>query len=90
MYLHPGGGIVDSGAITLNQFQTCLVQPDKYDRSPGKCKGFLMNCAILLASAQTKSDKIHQVLALLIGRALPLATVMFNQSTHHQTFPEFE
>lgn len=69
--------------IRVNQFSPRIAQPDKYDDSFGKCKGFLMQCSILFASSTSvyhrDVDKIQLMLSMQTGWALTWAIAMFNQ-----------
>ncbi|KAI2647117.1 Transposon Tf2-6 polyprotein [Labeo rohita] len=69
-----------------------LVFPDKFDGSPSKCKGFLLQCSIFVnqqpALYPTDASKISFVCSLLTGKALDWATAVWG--TNGSVFPTFD
>ncbi|XP_077953086.1 uncharacterized protein LOC144390462 [Gasterosteus aculeatus] len=59
-----------------------MAMPGKYDGSPGKCLGFLMQCGMYIAhhsaNYQTEKDRVDFVISLLTGRALDWATALWS------------
>jgi len=71
-----------------------LAFPEKFDGSPNKCKGFLMQCSIFLAQQPSlysmDYSKISLVCSLLTGKALDWATAVWNnQGFQHTTYSNF-
>ncbi|KAL0151605.1 hypothetical protein M9458_053088 [Cirrhinus mrigala] len=68
-----------------------LAFPDKFDGSPSKCKGFLLQCSIFVnqqpALYPTDTSKISFVCSLLTGKALDWATAVWG--TDGSVFPTF-
>ncbi|KAL0148450.1 hypothetical protein M9458_056260 [Cirrhinus mrigala] len=68
-----------------------LAFPDKFDGSPSKCKGFLLQCSIFVnqqpALYPTDASKISFVCSLLTGKALDWATAVWG--TDGSVFPTF-
>ncbi|KAL0151606.1 hypothetical protein M9458_053089 [Cirrhinus mrigala] len=68
-----------------------LSLPEKYDGSAGKCKGFLMQCAIYIHSQPqnflSDDSKVSLVCSLLTGKALKWATALWEGQ--QMTFPTY-
>ncbi|KAL0149399.1 hypothetical protein M9458_055296, partial [Cirrhinus mrigala] len=68
-----------------------LAFPEKFDGSPTKCKGFLLQCSLFVGQQPhlypTDESKIAFVCSLLIGRALEWATAVWRLD--QPTFPSF-
>ncbi|KAI2650571.1 Transposon Tf2-9 polyprotein [Labeo rohita] len=68
-----------------------LAFPDKFDGSPSKCKGFLLQCSIFVNQQPTlyptDASKISFVCSLLTGKALDWATAVWG--TDGSVFPTF-
>ena len=66
-----------------------LAFPEKFDGTPAKCKGFLMQCSIFLAQQPTlyftDSGKISLICSLLTGKALDWATAVWDERTREST-----
>ncbi len=54
-----------------------LSLPDKYDGSPEKCKGFLMQCYQQPLTFPTDASQVSFICSLLTGRALDWATAIW-------------
>ncbi|KAL0183816.1 hypothetical protein M9458_019512, partial [Cirrhinus mrigala] len=69
-----------------------LAYPDKFDGSPAKCKGFLLQCSLFVtqqpALYPTEESRIAFVCSLLTGKALDWATAVWD--LNRPTFPSFE
>ncbi len=68
-----------------------LAFPDKFDGSPTKCKGFLLQCSMFVNQQPmlypTDDSRITFVCSLLTGRALEWATAVW--SDDNSVFPTF-
>ncbi len=68
-----------------------LAFPDKFDGSPTKCKGFLLQCSMFVSQQPmlypTNDSHIAFVCSLLTGRAMEWATAVW--SDNHSAFPTF-
>ncbi len=68
-----------------------LAFPDKFDGSPSKCKGFLLQCSMFVSQQPrlypTDDSRIAFVCSLLTGRALEWATAGWRDG--HSAFPTF-
>ncbi len=68
-----------------------LAFPDKFDGSPMKCKGFLLQCSMFVNQQPmlypTDDSRIAFVCSLLTGRALEWATAVW--SDDNSVFPTF-
>ncbi|KAK2867740.1 hypothetical protein Q8A67_025857 [Cirrhinus molitorella] len=68
-----------------------LAFPEKFDGTPGKCKGFLLQCSLFIeqqpALYPTDESRIAFVCSLLSGRALEWATAVWNYQ--RPVFPTF-
>ncbi len=68
-----------------------LAFPDKFDGSPSKCKGFLLQCSMFVSQQPrlypTDESRIAFVCSLLTGRALEWATAVWSDG--HSAFPTF-
>ncbi len=68
-----------------------LAFPDKFDGSPVKCKGFLMQCSMFVSQQPmlypTDDSRIAFVCSLLTGRALEWATAVWRDD--QSVFPTF-
>ncbi len=68
-----------------------LAFPDKFDGSPTKCKGFLLQCSMFVSQQPmlypTDDSRIAFVCSLLTGGALDWATAVW--SDDHSAFPTF-
>ncbi|KAI2653918.1 Transposon Tf2-9 polyprotein [Labeo rohita] len=66
--------------------------PEKYDGTPGKAKGFLMQCSLYIHqqpnSFLSDDSKVSLVCSLLIGRALEWATALWEGQ--RMTFPSYQ
>ncbi|KAI4897626.1 hypothetical protein NFI96_030156, partial [Prochilodus magdalenae] len=72
-----------------------IATPDKYDGSPGFCKGFMLQCSLVFsripAAFPTDNSKIAFVLSLLTGKALQWAIAVWGaQGENSQTFLSFQ
>uniref|UniRef100_A0A9J8CDU5 DUF4939 domain-containing protein n=1 Tax=Cyprinus carpio carpio TaxID=630221 RepID=A0A9J8CDU5_CYPCA len=69
-----------------------LSLPEKYDGSPSKCKGFLMQCYICInqqpLTYSTDESRVAFVCSLLTGKALEWATAMWQGN--HMSFPTYD
>ncbi|KAI2660465.1 Transposon Tf2-6 polyprotein [Labeo rohita] len=69
-----------------------LAFPEKFDGSPAKCKGFLLQCSLFVSQQPhlypTDEAKIAFVCSLLSGRALDWATAVWQLD--RPTFPSFQ
>ncbi|MGL5901107.1 MAG: DUF4939 domain-containing protein, partial [Cetobacterium sp.] len=69
-----------------------LAFPEKYDGSPTRCKGFLLQCSLFLSQQPTlypnDVSRIAFVCSLLTGRALEWATTVWNGG--QSSFASFE
>uniref|UniRef100_A0A9J8AHZ8 ribonuclease H n=1 Tax=Cyprinus carpio carpio TaxID=630221 RepID=A0A9J8AHZ8_CYPCA len=69
-----------------------LSLPEKYDCSPSKCKGFLMQCYICInqqpLTYSMDESRVAFVCSLLTGKALEWATVMWQGN--HMSFPTYD
>ncbi len=69
-----------------------LSLPDKYDGSPGKCTGFLMQCYICITQQPltypTDDSRVAFVCSLLTGKALEWATAMWQGN--RMSFPSYD
>ncbi|KAI2668864.1 Transposon Tf2-6 polyprotein [Labeo rohita] len=69
-----------------------LAFPEKFDGSPAKCKGFLLQCSLFVSQQPhlypTDEAKIAFVCSLLSGRALDWATAVWQLD--QPTFPSFQ
>ncbi len=78
---------ISSTAITSPR----LAFPDKFDGSPSKCKGFLLQCSMFVSQQprlySTEESRIAFVCSLLTGRALEWATAVWSDGC--STFPTF-
>ncbi|KAG1926787.1 retrotransposable element [Pimephales promelas] len=71
-----------------------LAFPDKFDGTPSKCKGFLLQCTIFVdqqpALYSSHGSRIALVCSLLTGRALEWATAVWKpEGNTFTTFQEF-
>lgn len=61
-----------------------LPHPERYDGSPGRCKGFLTQCSLNFElqpnKFPTSRSKVAYVITLLSGKALAWATALWEQS----------
>ncbi|KAI2668609.1 Transposon Tf2-6 polyprotein [Labeo rohita] len=68
-----------------------LAFPEKFDGSPGKCKGFLLQCTLFVNQQPhlypTDEGRIAFVCSLLTGKALEWATAVWDLG--QPTFPSF-
>ncbi len=68
-----------------------LAFPDKFDGSPSKCKGFLLQCSMFVSQQPrlypTDESCIAYVYSLLTRRALEWATAVWSDG--HSAFPTF-
>ncbi|KAI2660671.1 Transposon Tf2-6 polyprotein [Labeo rohita] len=68
-----------------------LAFPEKFDGTPAKCKGFLLQCSLFVSQQPhlhpTDEAKIAFVCSLLTGRALEWATAVWRLD--QPTFPSF-
>ncbi len=68
-----------------------LAFPDKFDGSPSKCKGFLLQCSMFVSQQPrlypTDESRIAFVCSLLTGRALEWATAVWSDG--RSAFPTF-
>ncbi len=68
-----------------------LAFPEKFDGSPTKCKGFLLQCSMFVNQQTmlypTEESRIAFVCSLLTGRALDWATAVWSED--RPTFPSF-
>ncbi len=68
-----------------------LTFPERFDGSPTKCKGFLLQCSMFVKQQPmlypTDESRIAFVSSLLTGRALEWATVVWSED--RPTFPTF-
>ncbi|KAL0165102.1 hypothetical protein M9458_040855, partial [Cirrhinus mrigala] len=68
-----------------------LAFPEKFDGTPTKCKGFLLQCSLFVSQQPhlypTEESKIAFVCSLLTGRALDWATAVW--SLDRPAFPSF-
>ncbi len=79
-----------ASATTSTTATPCLAFPEKFDRSPTRCKGFLLQCSMFIGQQPTlySTDScIAFVCSLLTGRALEWATAVWNDD--HAIFPSF-
>ncbi|KAL0180477.1 hypothetical protein M9458_022883 [Cirrhinus mrigala] len=69
-----------------------LAYPDKFDGSPAKCKGFLLQCSLFVtqqpALYPTEDSRIAFVCSLLTGKALDWATAVWD--LNRPSFPTFK
>ncbi|KAL0185425.1 hypothetical protein M9458_021122, partial [Cirrhinus mrigala] len=69
-----------------------LAYPDKFDGSPAKCKGFLLQCSLFVtqqpALYPTEESRIAFVCSLLTGKALDWATAVWD--LNRPSFPSFK
>ncbi|MGL4480584.1 MAG: reverse transcriptase domain-containing protein, partial [Aeromonas veronii] len=82
----------DTPAATTSS--PCLAFLEKYDGSPARCKGFLLQCSLFIAQQPalypTDASRIAFVCSLLSGKALEWAnTVWVNGQTAFTSFDEF-
>ncbi len=68
-----------------------LAFPEKFDGSPTRCKGFLLQCSMFIGQQPTlyptDDSRIAFVCSLLTGRALEWATAIWEDD--HAAFPSF-
>ncbi len=68
-----------------------LTFPEKYDGTPNKCKGFLLQCTIFMDQQPllypTDNSRVSFVCSLLTGRALDWATAVWEGG--NMAFPSF-
>ncbi|KAL0164219.1 hypothetical protein M9458_039972, partial [Cirrhinus mrigala] len=68
-----------------------LAFPEKFDGTPTKCKGFLLQCSLFVSQQPhlypTEESKVAFVCSLLTGRALDWATAVWRLD--RPTFPSF-
>ncbi len=68
-----------------------LAFPEKFDGSPTRCKGFLLQCSMFVNQQSmlypTEESRIAFVCSLLTGRALDWATAVWSEN--RPTFPSF-
>ncbi len=68
-----------------------LLLPDKYDGSPERCKGFLMQCYLYInqqpLTFSTDDNQVSFICSLLTGRALEWATVIWEGN--RASFPSY-
>ncbi|KAL0147107.1 hypothetical protein M9458_057631 [Cirrhinus mrigala] len=69
-----------------------LAYPEKFDGTPAKCKGFLLQCSLFVSQQPalypTEESRIAFVCSLLTGKALGWATTIWNSD--RLTYPSFK
>lgn len=69
-----------------------LSLPDKYDGSPARCKGFLLQCSLFINQQSnlysTGDSRVSIICSLLTGRALDWATALW--SGGNLSFPSYD
>ncbi len=82
---------VSAQAALLATQQQQLPFLEKFDGSPSRCKGFLLQCSMFIGQQPTlyptDDSRIAFVCSLLTGRALEWATAVWNDD--HAVFPSF-
>ncbi|KAL0168456.1 hypothetical protein M9458_036678, partial [Cirrhinus mrigala] len=82
---------IHAAAQTATTTSPRLAFPDKFDGTPGKCKGFLLQCSMFVnqqpALYPTDQSRIAFVCSLLSGRALDWATAVWSED--RVVFPSF-
>ncbi|KAL0154784.1 hypothetical protein M9458_049047, partial [Cirrhinus mrigala] len=83
--------LIHAAAQTATTTNPRLAFPDKFDGTPAKCKGFLLQCSMFVnqqpALYPTDQSRIAFVCSLLSGRALDWATAVWSED--HVVFPSF-
>ncbi len=80
-----------SQSASLSMTSPRLSFPEKYDGTPNKCKGFLLQCTIFMDQQPhlypTDDSRVPFVCSLLTGRALDWATAVWEGG--NMAFPSF-
>ncbi len=80
-----------ASATTSTTATPCLAFPEKFDGSPTRCKGFLLQCSMFIGQQpmlySTGDSCIAFVCSLLTERTLEWATAVWNDD--HAVFPSF-
>uniref|UniRef100_A0A6Q2Y968 Gypsy retrotransposon integrase-like protein 1 n=1 Tax=Esox lucius TaxID=8010 RepID=A0A6Q2Y968_ESOLU len=82
---HPGPTPPPSGMVAVSASVPNISLPSKYDGSPGKCKGFLMQCSKYIAyhpgQFSRDQNKVDFVISLLTDKALDWATALWSANS---------